>query len=67
MWSKRRKTPHFVTVQSIVVLPETKLPVGLNAIAAVGAKDAPRIVEIQSSTALLHTAGRAPAADSTHC
>ena len=50
-------------MQSTVVLPATKLAVGLNAIAAVGANDAPRAVEIQSSTALLQISGRAPDVD----
>ena len=67
MWSKRIKIPHLETVQSTVVVPTKKLPVGLKVIAAVGRNEAPRAVEIHNSIALLHNAEREPAAASTHC
>ena len=60
------KIPHLETVQSMGVVPETKLPVGLNLMTSVGKKDAPRAFEIHSWTALLQIDGRAPAAASTH-
>ena len=60
-------TPHFETVQSTVVVPDTKEPVGLKAMAAVGKNEAPRAVEIHNSTALLHSAERVPGGASTHC
>jgi hypothetical protein len=61
------KIPHFETLQSTVVVPETKEPLGLNTIGAVGRNEAPRAVEIHNSTALLHKAEREPAGSSTHC
>ena len=59
--------PHLDTVQSTVVVPETKEPVGLKTIGAVGRNEAPRAVEIHNSIALLHKAEREPAGASTHC
>ena len=59
--------PHLETVQSTVVVPTTKEPVGLKVMAAVGRNEAPRAVEIHNSIALLHKAERVPAAASTHC
>jgi hypothetical protein len=61
------KIPHLETVQSTAVVFVVNVPAGFNLITSVGAKEAPRNVEIHNCAGSLQMVGRVPAGASTHC